>query len=104
MLDGIQVRVYLYPMTLSTPQPAPASPTPDAAPSFAELAALGNRLRQGVVDPAPFTLFRVRYYDAKLSKKGRGVQVRTFTDRAEAEAFAASNRIYSGPCRVEVAS
>jgi hypothetical protein len=46
--------------------------------------------------------FRVKYYDAKLSKKGRGTQVRTFTDRAEAEKFASANRIYAGPCRVEV--
>lgn len=67
----------------TTTQPAPASPTPDGGSGTTET-------------------FRVRYYDAKLSKKGRGVQVRTFADRAEAEAFAASNRIYSGPCRVEV--
>jgi hypothetical protein len=53
-------------------------------------------------NPAP--QFRVKYFDARLSKKGRGVQVATFTDRAEAEAFAAKNRIYAAPCKVEVAS
>lgn len=46
-------------------------------------------------------VYLVKYYDAKLSKKGRGVQVRSFTDRQEAEKFAAENRIYAGHCRVE---
>lgn len=46
-------------------------------------------------------MFRVRYYDRKLSHKGRGTQVRTFTDREEAERFAAQNQLYSEPCTVE---
>lgn len=50
---------------------------------------------------APPELFRVKFYDRKLSKKGRGVQVRTFTDRGAAEAFAAVNVLYSEPCKVE---
>lgn len=44
--------------------------------------------------------FEVKYYDRKLSRKGRGTQVRVFTDRAAAEEFAAKNRIYAGPCKV----
>lgn len=53
---------------------------------------------------APSLTFRVRYYDARMSRKGQGVQVRTFTDRAKAEDFASQNRIYAGPCRVEAVS
>lgn len=45
--------------------------------------------------------YRVKYYDEKLSHKGRGTQVRAFDDREKAEAFAAENRIYGGPCSVE---
>lgn len=51
--------------------------------------------------PHPQPRFRVRYYDRRLSRKGRGVQVRRFVDRAKADAFAAANQIYSQPCRVE---
>jgi len=47
------------------------------------------------------TVYVVRYYDAKLSKLGRGVQAREFTDRAQAEAFAAKHRLYARPARVE---
>jgi hypothetical protein len=46
--------------------------------------------------------YHVRYYDAKLSKKGKGTQVAAFKTRAEAEDFAGRNQIYSGPCRVEL--
>jgi hypothetical protein len=46
--------------------------------------------------------YAVRYYDAALSRKGRGVQVCVFRDRAAAEEFAASNRLYGKPCKVEV--
>lgn len=49
----------------------------------------------------PIPRYRVVYYDAKLSKKGKGVQVRTFEDRAAAEEFASKNRVYARPCRVE---
>lgn len=45
--------------------------------------------------------YRVKYYDRKLSHRGKGVQVRRFHDRDQAEAFASRNQIYSGPCRVE---
>ena len=45
--------------------------------------------------------FKVRYYDAVMSRKGQGVQVRTFTDRGEAEKFAAANKLYARPCKVE---
>jgi hypothetical protein len=47
------------------------------------------------------TIYAVKYYDKKLSKRGAGTQVRGFRDRGEADAFAAANRIYGGPCRVE---
>lgn len=46
--------------------------------------------------------YHVRYYDAKLSKKGKGTQVAAFKTRAEAEDFAGRNQIYSMPCRVEL--
>lgn len=45
--------------------------------------------------------YRVKYYDARLSKKGQGVQRKTFDDKEAAEAFAAKNRVYAKPCRVE---
>ncbi len=48
--------------------------------------------------------FFVKYYDAKLSKKGRGTQYRWFHVREDAEKFAATNKIYAGPCKVEEAS
>ena len=46
--------------------------------------------------------YRVKYYDAKLSKKGRGVQVAVFDTILDAEEFASRNQIYSRPCVVEV--
>lgn len=49
----------------------------------------------------PTVTYRVKYYDRDLSRKGQGVQVATFTDRAEAEKFAAENRIYARACKVE---
>jgi hypothetical protein len=49
----------------------------------------------------PAETFRVRYYDRVRSHRGQGVQVATFTDRAEAEAFAAVNKLYARPCKVE---
>lgn len=45
-------------------------------------------------------MFRVVYFDAKLSKKGQGRQVRHFTDRAEADAFAAQQRYAAKPAVV----
>jgi hypothetical protein len=49
----------------------------------------------------PAETFSVRYYDRRLSHRGQGVQVATFATRAEAEAFAASNKLYARPCKVE---
>lgn len=45
--------------------------------------------------------FYVKYYDAKLSKKGRGTQWRVFDVREDAERFASENQIYARPCKVE---
>jgi hypothetical protein len=69
------------------------------------VAAVARALRKeqeaaGVTITEPST-FVVKYYDAKLSKKGQGVQFRRFTTRDAAENFAAQNRIYAGPCTVE---
>lgn len=47
-------------------------------------------------------LFKVRYFDAKASKRGQGVQTRTFTDRAKADLFAAGRTLYARPATVEV--
>ena len=58
-----------------------------------------NRAQASAAGPR----WSVRYYDAALSRKGRGVQTRVFHDRAAAEKFAASNRVYGKPCKVEVA-
>jgi hypothetical protein len=59
-------------------------------------------------DPAGFRrvstmseTFKVKFFDAKASRKGAGVRVAYFADRAEAEAFAASNQLYAKPCKVE---
>lgn len=46
-------------------------------------------------------IYRVRYYDARLSKKGRGVQVAVFDGLAEAERFASEHVLYNRPCSVE---
>jgi hypothetical protein len=46
--------------------------------------------------------YHVKYYDSKLSKKGKGTQIAAFKTRAEAEDFAGRNQIYSMPCRVEL--
>jgi hypothetical protein len=45
--------------------------------------------------------YLVRYYDAAKSRKGQGVQQRSFTDRADAESFASQNKLYAKPCKVE---
>ena len=45
--------------------------------------------------------FFVRYFDAILSRKGQGVQARSFDTREEAEAFAAKNVLYGRRCRVQ---
>ncbi len=42
--------------------------------------------------------FQVKYYDAKL--RGSTVRTASFTDRAEAEAFAAGRVVYSKPAKV----
>jgi hypothetical protein len=47
--------------------------------------------------------YQVAYYDAKLSRVGKGgSRVRKFTLRSAAEDFASRNRIYSKPSKVEV--
>jgi hypothetical protein len=45
--------------------------------------------------------FKVRFYDAKASRKGKGVKVAYFTDRAEADAFAAGKTLYARPAVAE---
>jgi hypothetical protein len=45
--------------------------------------------------------YKVRFYSAAASRKGAGVRVAYFSDRAEAEEFAAANRLYAKPCQVE---
>jgi hypothetical protein len=47
--------------------------------------------------------YSVKYFDAKLSKKGRGVQVQHFTDKAAAESFASNNKLYANTCTVQEA-
>lgn len=44
--------------------------------------------------------YEVTYYDAKLSKKGRGTQTAVFTKRDEAIDFASKNRYRAKPCKV----
>lgn len=58
------------------------------------------RTRADAIEAAP--RYRVRYYDARLSRRGRGVQERVFRDRANAESFAAGHKLYGERCRVEV--
>lgn len=49
--------------------------------------------------------YRVRYFDAEKSRRGKGgVWSRTFDDREEAENFASKNKLYAKPCVVEVVS
>lgn len=50
---------------------------------------------------SPTERYSVKYYDAKLSKKGRGVQVQRFEDKAAAESFAGANILYGHPAKVE---
>lgn len=45
--------------------------------------------------------FRVRYFDARMSRKGQGVQERRFYCEDEAAKFASKNRLYARPCKVE---
>lgn len=54
-------------------------------------------------EPDPDLKFQVRYYDARLSRKGQGVQVKKFKTLEEAEAFASVNVLYAKPCKVEPA-
>lgn len=49
----------------------------------------------------PVLKFQVRYYDARKSRKGQGVQVMQFATREAAEDFASKNKLYAKPCRVE---
>lgn len=46
------------------------------------------------------TIYAVKYFDARMSKRGQGVQVRRFWTRSEAEEFAGRNRLYGKPCQV----
>lgn len=43
----------------------------------------------------------VRYFDPKASRRGHGVQVATFVEYADAEAFAAGKTLYAEPARVQ---
>lgn len=45
--------------------------------------------------------FRVKYFDEKQSKKGKGVQVRRFATVEEAQAFAVGKRLYGKPAEAE---
>lgn len=45
--------------------------------------------------------YKVKFFDAKASRKGKGIRVSYFSDLAAAEKFASENRIYAGPCKVE---
>lgn len=47
------------------------------------------------------TTYVVRYYDASFSRKGQGVQAKRFTDKGEAEGFAAGHQLYARPAKVE---
>lgn len=49
------------------------------------------------------TQFQVRYFNPEKSRKGQGVQVMNFNDRADAEEFAKRHQVYARPCRVEPA-
>lgn len=44
--------------------------------------------------------FIVRFYDAKKSRRGNGVQSRTFFDAETAAAFAEGKRLYGKPAIV----
>lgn len=57
---------------------------------------------EGAHEIEPPARYEVKYYDARLSRKGRGVQVKRFTDRAAAEEFAGRNRLYAERCVVQV--
>jgi hypothetical protein len=77
---------------------------PSAITRAAVLDALRARARWENEDPLArcgAVVYRVRYFDRELSRKGQGVQFRTFTDREEAEAFASKNVLHAKPCRVE---
>lgn len=45
--------------------------------------------------------YKVTYYSPEKSRKGKGVQVMNFNDRADAEEFAKRHQIYARPCEVE---
>lgn len=48
--------------------------------------------------------FTVKYFNARLSRSGKGVQTETFNDLARAEQFAASNVLYGKPAVVRPVS
>lgn len=61
-------------------------------------------MSQAENDPKPVK-YRVRYFDAEKSRRGKGgVWSRMFDNREEAEKFAAANKLYAKPCIVEVVS
>lgn len=44
--------------------------------------------------------YRVKYFDAQLSRKGKGVQIKGFKNRKDAEEFASHNILHAKPCLV----
>lgn len=45
--------------------------------------------------------YEVKYFDAELSRQGKGgVRVRSFTSYDAAATFAAANKLYAQPCTV----
>lgn len=45
--------------------------------------------------------FRVVFYDAKMSRKGKGMRQATFTERDKAEEFAKGKVAYGRPAKVD---
>lgn len=77
----------------------------NAATRNAIVDGIAKTFRRGnvITDPTPESHpYRVRYYDAALSRKGRGVQARLFETREAAEAFAEGKILYARPATVEL--
>lgn len=45
--------------------------------------------------------FVVKFFEPSASRKGSGVQVRTFVNRKDADDFASGKRLYAGPAQVK---
>lgn len=61
----------------------------------------GEREVPEVAITSEVPIYRVRYFDRQKSRKGQGVQTKTFRDAGEAERFASQNVLYARPCKVE---